>query len=260
MALLGAYNTFQYKAVVRELGKVFGLPVEEIELLSSGKFNANTLDKNQQNVMRYASFLQDFPNSLSIHSCGILISNEPIHNYSATFLPPKGHPTVMFDMVVAEDIGLHKFDILSQRGLAKIKEAVQLVKERYPLREIDLHQVAPLKQDEQIKDLLRNAKAIGCFYVESPAMRMLLAKLQADTYLELVAASSIIRPGVARSGMMREYILRHRDQERRKQAHPVLAEIMPETYGIMVYQGGAPFCGTQPGRGRCAAQGHEWQI
>jgi len=236
VALLGAYNTFQYKAVVRELGKVFGLPVEEIELLSSGKFNPNTLDKNQQNVMRYASFLQDFPNSLSIHSCGILISNEPIHNYTATFLPPKGHPTVMFDMVVAEDIGLHKFDILSQRGLAKIKEAVQLVKERYPLREIDLHQVAPLKQDERIKDLLRNAKAIGCFYVESPAMRMLLTKLQVDDYLGLVAASSVIRPGVSSSGMMKEFIHRHRDPKARERAHPQLLAIMPETYGVMVYQ------------------------
>ncbi|MFA9221179.1 MAG: DNA polymerase III subunit alpha, partial [Sediminibacterium sp.] len=230
VALLGAYNTFQYKAVVRELGKVFGLPVEEIELLSSGKFNPNTLDKNQQNVMRYASFLQDFPNSLSIHSCGILISNEPIHNYSATFLPPKGHPTVMFDMVVAEDIGLHKFDILSQRGLAKIKEAVQLVKEKYPLREIDLHQVAPLKQDERIKDLLRTANAIGCFYVESPAMRMLLTKLQVDDYLGLVAASSVIRPGVSSSGMMKEFIHRHRDPKARERAHPQLLAIMPETY------------------------------
>lgn len=236
VALLGAYNTFQYRAVVRELGKVFGLPTEEIELLSGGKFNPNSLDKNQQNVMRYASFLQDFPNSLSIHSCGILISNEPIHNYTATFLPPKGHPTVMFDMVVAEDIGLHKFDILSQRGLAKIKEAVQLVKEKYPNRTLDLHQVAPLKEDDNIKDLLRNAKAIGCFYVESPAMRMLLTKLQVDDYLGLVAASSVIRPGVSSSGMMKEFIHRHRDVKARERAHPELLSIMPETYGVMVYQ------------------------
>ena len=67
-------------------------------------------------------------------------------------------------------------------------------------------------------------------------MRMLLGKMKADTYLELVAASSIIRPGVARSGMMREYILRHISEGRRKQAHPVMWDIMPETYGIMVYQ------------------------
>ena len=70
-------------------------------------------------------------------------------------------------------------------------------------------------------------------------MRMLLAKLQADDYLRLVAASSIIRPGVAKSGMMREYILRYRNEERRKKAKeelPQLYEILEETYGVMVYQ------------------------
>lgn len=78
---------------------------------------------------------------------------------------------------------------------------------------------------------------MGCFYVESPAMRMLLKKLKVDNYMGLVAASSIIRPGVSKSGMMREYILRHRDPERaKKKAHPVMLNIMPETYGVMVYQ------------------------
>jgi DNA polymerase III alpha subunit len=66
--------------------------------------------------------------------------------------------------------------------------------------------------------LLRTGNTVGCFYVESPAMRMLLKKLNVEDYLTLVAASSIIRPGVAESGMMREYILRHNDPERRKLA------------------------------------------
>jgi DNA polymerase-3 subunit alpha len=67
-------------------------------------------------------------------------------------------------------------------------------------------------------------------------MRMLMIKLKVQTYLDLVAASSIIRPGVSQSGMMREYILRHLYPERRKQANPILLAIMPETYGVMVYQ------------------------
>ena len=143
----------------------------------------------------------------------------------------------MFDMVVAEDIGLYKFDILSQRGLGKIKEAVEIVKYNRPDHPaIDIHDIKRFKEDKKIKHLLRNARAIGCFYVESPAMRMLLKKLQVDNYLGLVAASSVIRPGVSKSGMMREYILRYRHPERRKEAHPVLLKIMPETYGVMVYQ------------------------
>ena len=236
-ALLTVYNTFKYKASVRELGKVFGLPKSEIDRLSGGDVRPEKLDKLSRLVLIYSESIQGFPNYLGIHAGGILISEKPIHYYTATFLPPKGFPTTQFDMVVAEDIGLYKFDILSQRGLGKIKDAVEVIRYNHPEKPpIDIHDIKRFKQDERIKYLLRNAKAIGCFYVESPAMRMLLRKLQVDDYLGLVAASSVIRPGVSQSGMMREYILRYRFPERRKDAHPILLDIMPETYGVMVYQ------------------------
>ena len=237
VCLLGAYVTFQFKAVVRELGKVFGLPKSDIDLLSDGKFEYEKLDSLQQLVLQYSTYIQDFPNQLSIHAAGILITEKPIHHYSATFFPPKGFPTTHFDMVVAEDVGIYKFDILSQRGLGKIKEAIDIIQYNQPDHEVfDIHDMRRFKKDERIKDLLRNAKAIGCFYVESPAMRMLLTKLQVDDYLGLVAASSVIRPGVSRSGMMRAFIQRHRFPDRRKDAHPIMLDIMPETYGVMVYQ------------------------
>ena len=236
-SLIAVYNTFKYRASVREIGKVFGLPKEEIDKLSSGHFVVNKLDNLSRLVLVYSKLIKGFPNYLGIHPGGILISEKPIHCYTATYLPPKGFSTAMFDMVIAEDVGLYKFDILSQRGLGKIREAVDIVKYNHPeLPEIDIHDIKRFKEDHRIKVLLRNAKAIGCFYVESPAMRMLLKKLQVDNYLGLVAASSVIRPGVAKSGMMREYILRYRNPERRKDAHPTLLDIMPETYGVMVYQ------------------------
>ncbi|MDN3491781.1 DNA polymerase III subunit alpha [Winogradskyella bathintestinalis] len=236
-SLIAVYNTFKFRASVRELGKVFGLPKSEMDLLTRGKYNNNQLDNLSQLVIKYAKYIEGFPNYLGIHAGGILISEQPIHSYCATFMPPKGFATTQFDMVVAEDIGLYKFDILSQRGLGKIKEAVEIIDHNYTEQPpIDIHDIKRFKTDERIKNLLRNAKAIGCFYVESPAMRMLLKKLQVDNYLGLVAASSVIRPGVAKSGMMREYILRYRYPEKRKEAHPVLAQIMPETYGVMVYQ------------------------
>ncbi len=236
-ALLTVYNTFKYKAAIRELGKVFGLPKSEIDVLSSGNYNYNSLDKLSQLVVIYSAYIEGFPNYLGIHAGGILISDKPIYYYTATFMPPKGYATTQFDMVIAEDVGLYKFDILSQRGLGKIKDAVEIVSYNHPDKEpIDIHDIQRFKEDERIKYLLRNAKAIGCFYVESPAMRMLLKKLRVDDYLGLVAASSVIRPGVAKSGMMREYILRFRNPERRKDAHPIMLEIMPETYGVMVYQ------------------------
>lgn len=237
VALLATYNTFKHSAAVRELGKVFGLPKHEIDKLSKGKFSYNQLDKLSQLVIIYAQELDGKPNYLSIHSAGIIICERPIHYYTATDLPPKGFPTTQFDMIVAEDVGIYKYDILGQRGLGKIKDAIQLVKVNQPEVSLpDIHNVKPFFKDPNINKLVSTAQCIGCFYVESPAMRMLLRKLEVDNYQGLVAASSIIRPGVAKSGMMREYILRHKDPERRKLAHPILADIMPDTYGIMVYQ------------------------
>ena len=236
-ALLGSYATFQHDAVIRELGKVFGLPQQEIDRLQSVADPSQT-DHIGQLVLKYSNMIQGFPHHLSIHASGILISEEPITAYSATFLPPKGYPTTQFSMLEAEDIGLFKFDILSQRGLGKIKDAIDIVyKNKNTV--IDIHQVAAFKEDALIRELLSTGKCIGCFYIESPAMRMLLTKLQADDYLRLVAASSIIRPGVSKSGMMREYIVRYRDKTLRKKAresNPVLYDLLAETYGVMVYQ------------------------
>jgi DNA polymerase-3 subunit alpha len=236
-ALLGAYNTYQNDAITRELGKVFVLPPTEIEKLQQINTQHPT-DKISQLVINYSQFIKGYPSHLSVHASGILISEAPIASYTATILPPKNFPTTQFSMIEAEDIGLFKFDILSQRGLGKIKDAVELIKQNKNVS-IDIHQVQQFIKDEKVKDLLRTGDTIGCFYIESPAMRGLLIKLKADDYLRLVAASSIIRPGVSKSGMMREYILRFRDKTLRDKARnelPELYDILHETYGVMVYQ------------------------
>ena len=237
-SLLGSYTTFKYRAIVRELGKVLGLPGRDIDELSRARRQGGKdWDDMQKLVLRYGKRIEDFPNHLTVHASGILIPEKDISYYGSTFLPPKGFPTTHFDMYTAEDIGLHKFDILGQRGLAKIKEAVQLVKQNRPeAKELDIHQVQNFYKDPKIKDMLREGQTMACFYVESPAMRALLRKLRADTYLGLVAASSIIRPGVSASGMMAEYIRRYREPERRQYIHPKIGEILEETYGVMVYQ------------------------
>jgi DNA polymerase-3 subunit alpha/error-prone DNA polymerase len=64
------------------------------------------------------------------HSCGIIISEEPITNYTPFEMPPKGFPIVLFDMHVAEDIGFEKFDILSQRGIGHIDDSVKLIEKK----------------------------------------------------------------------------------------------------------------------------------
>jgi DNA polymerase-3 subunit alpha len=236
-AWLCTYNTFQFRATIRELGKVFGLPKSEIDVLCRGKFNIENLDEISKLVIKYSEQIKGLPSHLSVHSGGIVISEKPMTWYSALFLPPKGFPTTQFSMLEAEDVGLYKFDILSQRGLGKIHDTLDVIAYNQPENPPhDIHDIHYFKQDKKIEQLLVEVKALGCFYVESPAMRMLMTKLQVKTYLELVAASSIIRPGVSQSGMMREYIVRHRNPSRRAEANPILVSIMPETYGVMVYQ------------------------
>lgn len=236
-ALTGTYITFKHRSMIREIGKVFGLPSNEISKLQKG-FDYRNTDQISKWVIDYSRHIANMPSHLSVHASGIIISDKPISTYTATFMPPKGFPTTHFSMIESEDVGLHKFDILGQRGLGKIKDGLAIVKENRGV-DVDIHNIKKLKEDTEIKKLLKKGDAIGCFYVESPGMRMLLTKLKADDYLRLVAASSIIRPGVAQSGMMHEYVLRFHDKKRREEARaylPELYEILEETYGVMVYQ------------------------
>jgi error-prone DNA polymerase len=234
-ALLGAMSTFKDRSIIRELGKVHGLPKYEIDRLI--KNPQSLLNENEvcKTVLSYYSQIEDYPNLRTIHSCGVLISEEPITAYTALDLPPKGLPTVQFDMHIAEDIGFEKFDILSQRGIGHIKDAAEIIFQNQGFKP-DVHDIKKFKTDEKIKLQLKSGDTIGCFYIESPAMRGLLKKMRCDNYLSLVAASSIIRPGVAKSGMMREYIYRFHNPDKFQYLHPVMKEQLRETYGVMVYQ------------------------
>ncbi|HKR07236.1 MAG TPA: DNA polymerase III subunit alpha [Bacteroidia bacterium] len=242
-AQLATYNTFQANSVIRELGKVFGLPKAEIDALGDSASAAPSpsgragvgLDHITRLLYKYAQHIQDLPNHLSIHAGGILISELPIHYYTATTIPPKGFPLTQFSMLEAEDAGLYKFDILAQRGLGKIKDAIEIIQQNKN-ETIDIHDVQKFKEDKKVRQNLMSANLMGCFYVESPAMRMLLTKLEAKTYLDLVAASSIIRPGVASSGMMREYILRFKGKPPTYETPKPIYDILHDTFGVMVYQ------------------------
>ena len=240
VCLLGTHVTYQGRSIIRELGKIFGLPKEEIDDLVETRKKETDCDHIGKLVYAYAEAIvkKELPANISIHAGGVLITEKPIYAYTATELPPKGLPVSHFEMHNAEDFGIYKFDILSQRGLGHIKETVKHVRRNKGI-DVDVHRFKDFKKDEKIKDLMRNSKAMGCFYVESPAMRMLLGKLRCEDYLTLVAASSIIRPGVARSGMMRAYIERFhsvRNGGSYEAIHPLMDELMKETYGVMVYQ------------------------
>lgn len=235
VAFCGTNVEFKYRSIFREVGKAFGLPKEELDELATKSIDQHDINSVSAMVHKYGKLLEKFPNQRSMHSCGILISEEPITNYSALEMPPKGFPIVQFDMHVAEEIGLEKFDILSQRGLGTIKDTVKLIEEKRGIK-VNIRDVSLSKDEQRCNEFLSRGKTIGCFYIESPAMRGLLRRLKCNNYKVLVAASSIIRPGVAQSGMMKEYIFRHNNPDQFEYFHPVFEKELGETYGIMVYQ------------------------
>ncbi|MCR9288638.1 MAG: DNA polymerase III subunit alpha [Bacteroidetes bacterium] len=233
-ALLATYSTFKGKSIIRELGKVFGLPKAEIDKIIDDPLATNNHEIADQ-VFKFGKLIEGFPNYLSIHAGGVVITEKPINYFTALQLMPKGFPITHFDMYHGEDFGFHKYDILSQRGLGHIKDAVDLVKMNQG-RAVDIHEIEKIKEDSKVKAQLRSGHCIGCFYIESPAMRGLLSKLNCDNYVHLVAASSIIRPGVSKSGMMREYIRRFHNPNSFEYLHPVFEKNLGETFGVMVYQ------------------------
>lgn len=235
-ALLGTMSSFKDRAIIREIGKVMGLPKSEIDDFTDPTKDAfNRNNPVYQKIQTINGFMKNMPNQRSIHAGGILIGEEPLTYYTALDLPPKGLPTVQWDMYEAEAIGLDKYDILSQRGIGHIREAVQLILKNKN-KAIDIHDFKSFKEDPKLNSQLRAGTPIGCFYIESPAMRQLLKKLQCEDYKTLVAASSIIRPGVASSGMMKMYIQSYHNPKGVKYLSKVMEEQLGETFGIMVYQ------------------------
>ncbi|BDU25157.1 DNA polymerase III subunit alpha [Flavobacterium sp. GSB-24] len=235
VAFCGTNVEFKYRSIFREVGKVFGLPKEELDMLAKNPMKQHDSNHIVKFVQDYGMMLEKYPNQRSMHSCGIIISEEPITNYTPLEMPPKGFPIVLFDMNVAEDIGFEKFDILSQRGIGHIDQSVKLIEKNRGIR-VNIRDTSISKNEATANSYLAEGRTIGCFYIESPAMRGLLRRLKCDNYKTLVAASSIIRPGVAQSGMMKEYIFRHNHPSKFEYFHPVFKEQLGETYGIMVYQ------------------------
>ncbi len=234
-ALLGTVTTFVTGRSFANWARYMACPRKKSTVWWIIPAIARPTDEITEQLYGMGNQLMDFPNIRSIHAGGMLISEEPITSYTALDMPPKGFPTTQLDMYVAEAIGFEKLDILSQRGIGHINESVDIIRQNRGIK-VDVHQVSDFKKDEKVNKRLYHGEAIGCFYIESPAMRGLLKKLKCDNYLTLVAASSIIRPGVAKSGMMKEYIKRFHNPEGFNYLHPVMEEQLKETYGVMVYQ------------------------
>jgi DNA-directed DNA polymerase III PolC len=253
VAMISTTVTLGARSAIREVAKVLGLEAEEIKRLTSripswGVHDLQTvrerfpecrdlpLDQEPyRTVVAIAQRIMGFPRHLSVHPGGIVISPTPLTDDIPLEMAPKGLIITQYDMFAVEDLGLVKIDLLGQRSLGVLQDTVEAV-ERHEGQEPQVESLPMVFQDEPTRQLIREGRTMGCFYIESPAMRALLKKLHTDTFEGLTAASSVIRPGVAESGMMDQFIQRHHDPAKAHYFHPKLKELLEETYGVMVYQ------------------------
>jgi error-prone DNA polymerase len=182
-------------------------------------------------IIHLATRLKGFPRYMSVHCGGIVIVPDRIDRYVPVQPAPKGVPIIQWEKDQAEDAGLIKIDLLGNRSLAVIRDALAAVRENYGV-EIDYEQWDPTT-DAKTQDLFRRGDTIGVFYTESPSMRQLQQKCRTGDFDHLVIHSSIIRP--AANKFIREYVRRLRGGPYQS-LHPMLDEVLNETYGIMVYQ------------------------
>ena len=262
-AMVGNHNTLGLRASIREVAKVYGMPADEIgrtstlitrrkdfllfDQIPSAATWARELCTSLQlkspwpDILHAAVLVQNHFRHLSLHCGGIVIVPDEIRRYVPVEMAAKGVPVIQWEKDQTEEAGLVKIDLLGNRSLAVIRDALIAI-ERNTGRKIDYATWDPIT-DRATQALIQRGDTIGCFYIESPATRLLLKKLwggmpahrlpHVDVFEYLVMVSSLVRP--AANPFIEEFI-------RRAQGapdppwHPRLKEILEDTHGIMVYQ------------------------
>jgi len=186
-----------------------------------------------QNIVDMAQQLEGVARHASTHAAGVVISREPLVNYSPLQHSSRNDQEVItqYDMYALEKIGLLKVDILGLANLTIIKNALRIVKKVYG-DEIDLDKVG--YKDKKVYKLLSDGNTVGVFQVESAGMRRYLQELKPTTFEDIVAMLSLYRPGPME--FIPSFINRKRGKEKITYLHPKLKTILGKTYGICVYQ------------------------
>lgn len=254
-AMVSSHILFQPRMAVREVAKVFGLPEGEIAKVSARlpwfwnqegtETPADLLDRIKTKpefkdmdfpqpwpqIMAYAQAIIGIPRYLSVHPGGIVITPQPIDRYVPVETAPKGIPLIQWEKDSTETAGLVKIDLLGNRSLGVIRDCItSITKTRGQFNDFS-HQDP--EDDLDTQHQVAQGHTMGCFYIESPAMRLLQKKSQIGDFRHVVIHSSIIRP--AANHYIQEYIKRLHTGIW-EPIHPLMEDLLDETFGIMVYQ------------------------
>lgn len=253
VAMIGGFAHFQGRAALVEVAKVLGATAAEAQgwskRLPHGSLaklvrqpesyveaRGALADARFQEALALAQALEGLPRHPMMHPCGIVIADRDLRHFTPLIKSGNGLPMTQMSMQPIEDMGLLKMDLLGQAGLSVLRDCLnnlradgQIEPGAEPLAGLDYG-------DAAIYALMRQGEARGVFHIESPAMTSLLKLCRCADIDCLVAAVSVIRPGAANEDKKTRFARRYLGLEQPEFAHPVLAEVLGDTFGLMVYE------------------------
>jgi DNA polymerase-3 subunit alpha len=243
------FGTLGAKAVIRDVARAMGMTYADGDKIA--KMVPNTLNITLEEALRdsaplreaaekrpevaelmeAAKVLEGLTRHASTHAAGVVISNEPLIEHLPLYKGAKGEITTQYAMGAIEKIGLLKMDFLGLRTLTVIANTVKLIQASRGVR-LDMDRI-PL-DDAPTYHLLGEAKTFGVFQLESTGMRDLLRQLRPNRIEDIIALVALYRPGPMQ--LIPDFIERKHGRTKVVYDHPLMEEILRDTYGIMVYQ------------------------
>lgn len=257
VAQIVTYGTMKAKTAIRDVGRVLGVPLQEVNRISKimpDKPGLDTFDKilnpekNPESaeeikslfespddmirkMMKYAQVLEGCARQTGIHAAGVIIAPGEVSNYVPVALSKEKDVITQYDGPSSEMCGLLKMDFLGLKTLSVLKTAIRFVKENHGI-EYDLDDI-PL-DDNKTFELYQRGETIGTFQFESDGMRKYLKELKPTLIDDLIAMNALYRPGPMQ--FIPDYIRRKHGEEKVEFPHDDLRDILEPTYGIMIYQ------------------------
>ena len=253
---IATYGTMASKAVIRDVGRVLDMPYNFCDQLSKlipvvqnkpvGLREAREAEpllaereRNEEEVrelLALAEPLEGLSRNVGMHAGGVLIAPGKLTDFCPLYQADGDEAASIsqFDKDDVEAIGLVKFDFLGLRNLTIIELATQYVRRLDPSFETRLEDLA--FDDPAAYKILKDANTTAIFQVESAGMKKLLAKLAPDRFEDIIAVLALYRPGPLGSGMVDDFILRKKGQQKIDYFHPDLEACLTPTYGVIVYQ------------------------
>jgi len=249
VAQIITFGTMKARAAIRDICRVLGVPLSEADRLAKLVPDSLgiTLDRalkteprlkqayeqNEQTrkVIDICKKLEGLARHASVHAAGVVIADEPLTDFVPLYKAPGSDDVItQFEGPMVEKVGLLKMDFLGLKTLSVLERARQLVKSIHG-QDIDLEKIE--LADPKVFQLFSNGKTKGVFQFESGGMQELLMKMKPDRVEDLIAANALFRPGPMI--LIPDYIDR-KHGAKWDLPHPIMKEILNETYGIMVYQ------------------------